>query len=88
MEKSLLEKRLAELDATSQQYLANYNAILGAKGEIQLLMSQLDALEQKELSDKLVESYELCNVSCETLKDCDSKKDSNFESSENVSNGN
>jgi hypothetical protein len=48
MKKETLNQRLAELDLAAQQGLANYNALLGAKQEVQNLINYLDAVEQKE----------------------------------------
>lgn len=58
MKKETLQQRLAELEHAANQTLANYNALLGAKTEVQNLIAYIDQVAEKEKLEKEVEQSE------------------------------
>lgn len=62
MKKETLQQRLAELDNVAQQTLANYNALLGAKNEVQNLINYIDQVAEKEKLEKEVAASESAAV--------------------------
>lgn len=68
MDKELLKKRLVTLTNEANQTMANYNALLGAKAELEGLLAHLNAVEEKEKLEK--ELAEKDKQNCETLDHC------------------